>query len=652
MIDDEANHVPSQEEEEEDEEEYYDTKESFEDDDNILRDGKHTFLTIHKIGTTRLSCGTSPVYKASHVDDHGRPLGFVSLIRLNIWETSKWSSLEWKAQLNRLSDHPNILSIQRTFYAPPIHRCATFPLMDLGSIRGILLARFPNGLPEPCILLVLRETLLGLASVHEVGGVHKEVDAGHIFLDSRNGIKLAYQASLFDLDLDREMQHLSYLIPNSISHWAAAPEVVRRPKDYLHEGYSEKSDVWSVGITALELAYGAIKVTSRRELDRMVREISAKGRLPRRSDEMINFSGRITSDDSKHSKVYSRWFECMVAGCLHRNPSKRPSVIELLRCGVFDFLDQSSAYRHQAFDLLRKANHVPSQEEEEDKEEEEEEYYDTKEPLEDDKYKYYDKIVHPLLNHPNIMHVPQNFYSSPIPYCVTFPFMDLGSIRAVLFARFPKGLPEPCILLVLRETLRALAAVHLSGLVHQEVDAGHIFLDSRNGIKLAHQASLFDLDSVRGMIRLSYLNPSSISHWAAAPEVRGPKNYLHDGYSEKSDVWSVGITALELAYGAVKVTSRRELDRMAREISARRRLPRRSDEMINFIGHSKRIIRSGDYSKYSKAYSRGFECMVAGCLQRNPSKRPSVDELLRCGVFDFLDKSSAYRHRVFDLLRS
>ncbi|CAA0820360.1 Serine/threonine-protein kinase BLUS1 [Striga hermonthica] len=148
------------------------------------------------------------------------------------------------------------------------------------------------------------------------------------------------------------MQNLSYLNPNSISHWAAAPEVCWT-KYYLPDGYSEKSDVWSVGITALELAYGAVKVTSRQELDRMVREISAKGRLPRRSDEMMNFSGRITSEDSKYSKVYSRWFECMVVGCLHRNPSKRPSVIELLRCGVFNFLDKSSAYRHQAFDLLR-----------------------------------------------------------------------------------------------------------------------------------------------------------------------------------------------------------------------------------------------------------------------------------------------------------
>ncbi|GER57505.1 protein kinase [Striga asiatica] len=179
MMDEEANHVPSQEEEEdkeEEEEKYYDTQESFEDDDNILRDGNHTFRTMHEIGTTRLSLGTTPVYKASHFDDHGCPLGFV---------------------------------------------------------------------------------------------------------------------------------------------------------------------------------------TSRRELDRMVREISAERRLPRRSDEMINVSGhswkRIirSGDYPKYSKAYSRGFECMVAGCLQRNPSKRPSVIELLRCGVFDILDKSSANRHQAFDLLR-----------------------------------------------------------------------------------------------------------------------------------------------------------------------------------------------------------------------------------------------------------------------------------------------------------
>ncbi|CAI0464580.1 unnamed protein product [Linum tenue] len=163
-----------------------------------------------------------------------------------------------------------------------------------------------------------------------------------------------------------------------------------------------------------------------------------------------------------------------------------------------------------------------------------------------------------LLSHPNIL---ESHCSFTVDRClwVVMPFMSAGSLHSIISTAFPDGLSEPCIAVVLKETLRALY-----------IKAGNILMDSAGHVKLADFG-----------VSASVYEPRT-PYWMA-PEVI----HSHNGYSFKADIWSFGITALELA---------------------------------------------GDKKK--KKLSKSFKDMVASCLNQDPGKRPSADKLLKqCSFF-------------------
>ncbi|KAL0425929.1 UNVERIFIED_CONTAM: Serine/threonine-protein kinase dst1 [Sesamum radiatum] len=143
--------------------------------------------------------------------------------------------------------------------------------------------QFPDGMPEECILVALREALKGLSFIHAKGHVHKEITAGHIFFNGKPEIKLAFSASVFDLneDEDQSSSLSSFLPAASIYDWAAAPEVL----ESNHMEYTREADIWLIGITALELAYGGLRVMNREALETMVTKINLKKKLPKKSQE-------------------------------------------------------------------------------------------------------------------------------------------------------------------------------------------------------------------------------------------------------------------------------------------------------------------------------------------------------------------------------
>ncbi|CAN1310183.1 Serine/threonine-protein kinase BLUS1 [Linum perenne] len=175
-----------------------------------------------------------------------------------------------------------------------------------------------------------------------------------------------------------------------------------------------------------------------------------------------------------------------------------------------------------------------------------------------------------LLNHPNIL---ESHCSFTVDRClwVVMPFMSAGSLQSIISTCFPQGLSETCIAVVLKETLNAL-----------DIKAGNILMDSDGHVKLADfgvSASLYE---------------AGTPYWMA-PEVI----HSHTGYSLKADIWSFGITALELA----KVDGNKKL-------------------------------------------SKAFKEMVGACLNQDPAKRPCADKLLKhcsffknCKGLDFLVKN-------------
>ncbi|XP_017843801.2 putative serine/threonine-protein kinase STE20-like [Drosophila busckii] len=146
--------------------------------------------------------------------------------------------------------------------------------------------------------------------------------------------------------------------------------------------------------------------------------------------------------------------------------------------------------------------------------------------------------------HTNIIQILHSFIGDSDVF-VLYPFMNFGTCQVLLESAFPMGFPEPLIALIFKDILAALLYIHNNYFVHGAIRASHILLDS-------HKAVLSNFRECRSFIqhgrKKSVLHEVSLEanlNWAA-PEVLDQN--IH-GYTEKSDIYSVGITACELANG-------------------------------------------------------------------------------------------------------
>ncbi|KAL0379599.1 UNVERIFIED_CONTAM: Serine/threonine-protein kinase dst1 [Sesamum angustifolium] len=299
--------------------------------------GRDRYRIMHPIGTG--SGGSLQVYKAAYIAEHSAT--YQSMAVQDIFVAVKYESIDpepdvfmnLKAQVEKnglIPDHQNLMGIRTAFFYEGF-MCVVFPLMELGSMRSIMATQFPDGMPEECILVALREALKGLSFIHAKGHVHKEITAGHIFFNGKPEIKLAFSASVFDLneDEDQSSSLSSFLPAASIYDWAAAPEVL----ESNHMEYTREADIWLIGITALELVYGGLRVMNRETLEIMVTKINLKKKLPKKVKK-----GR--GGDLKADKIaclepswidptvqfkkrkFSKGFQNLVVKCLNLDPRR------------------------------------------------------------------------------------------------------------------------------------------------------------------------------------------------------------------------------------------------------------------------------------------------------------------------------------------
>lgn len=158
-----------------------------------------------------------------------------------------------EVQLMRLSDDNNILRCYCSFVQADQLWLVT-QLMDKGScLRAMAVAKnfgFGLGMNEEWFSYILKETLQGLSYLHDNGQIHRDVKAGNILLDSEGNVRLAdFGVSGWLVARGQKNESAKTFVGTPC--WMA-PEVMEQV-----DGYDYRADIWSLGITALELAKGS-----------------------------------------------------------------------------------------------------------------------------------------------------------------------------------------------------------------------------------------------------------------------------------------------------------------------------------------------------------------------------------------------------------
>ncbi|KAG0490294.1 hypothetical protein HPP92_007157 [Vanilla planifolia] len=189
--------------------------------------------------------GTATVYRAMYIPRNE----IVAVKCLDLHRSnSNLDDLRREAQMMCLIDHPNVVKGYCSFVVE--HSLwAVMPFMAEGSCLHLMKAAYPQGFEEHVIGSLLKETLKAIEYLHRHGHIHRDVKAGNILLDSSGAVKLAdFGAAAYMFDKGDRLRSRNTFVGTPC--WMA-PEVLQPGG-----GYDFKADIWSFGITALELAHG------------------------------------------------------------------------------------------------------------------------------------------------------------------------------------------------------------------------------------------------------------------------------------------------------------------------------------------------------------------------------------------------------------
>eukprot|EP00761_Pharyngomonas_kirbyi_P002343 gb/GECH01002347.1/.p1 GENE.gb/GECH01002347.1/~~gb/GECH01002347.1/.p1 ORF type:complete len:429 (+),score=86.91 gb/GECH01002347.1/:1-1287(+) len=224
--------------------------------------------------------------------------------------------------LKKVSDNENVVRYYGTYEADN----ELWIVMEFcgGFSVGNLIKYLHKPLTEIQIAAVCAAVLKGLVHLHKKQMIHRDIKADNILLTEAGEVKLA------DFGISAQLTNTISRRNTAIgtAYWMA-PEVIRE------SDYDEKADIWSLGITAIEMA-------QRKPPYYDINPMRALFMIPSRPAPTLN-----SPDD------FSDEFNDFIAHCVRKKPEERPSAKELLKHVFVRKARSTSGVIMDAIDRLR-----------------------------------------------------------------------------------------------------------------------------------------------------------------------------------------------------------------------------------------------------------------------------------------------------------
>ncbi|CAI5764266.1 serine/threonine-protein kinase Nek9 isoform X1 [Podarcis lilfordi] len=203
-------------------------------------------------------------------------------------------------------------------------------------------------------------------------------------------------------------------------------------------------------------------------------------------------------------------------------------------------------------------------------------------------------VILALLQHDNII-AYYNHFMDNTTLLIELEYCNGGNLYDKILRQKDKLFEEEMVVWYLFQIASAVSCIHREGILHRDIKTLNIFLTKANLIKLGDYGLAKKLNSEYSMAETLVGTPYYMS-----PELcQGVK------YNFKSDIWAVGCVAFEL------LTLKRTFD------------------ATNPLNLCLKIVQGNRAMEVdSSVYSLDLIHMVHSCLDQDPEKRPTADELL------------------------
>ncbi|XP_064188703.1 TRAF2 and NCK-interacting protein kinase-like isoform X8 [Anguilla rostrata] len=270
---------------------------------SALRDPAGIFELVELVGN-----GTyGQVYKGRHVKTG-------QLAAIKVMDVTGDEEEEIKQEINMLkkySHHRNIATYYGAFIKknPPGIDDQLWLVMEFcgaGSVTDLIKNTKGNSLKEEWTAYICREILRGLTHLHQHKVIHRDIKGQNVLLTENAEVKLVDFG--VSAQLDRTVGRRNTFI--GTPYWMA-PEVIACDEN-PDATYDFKSDLWSLGITAIEMAEGAPPLCD-------MHPMRALFLIPRNPAPRLK------------SKKWSKKFQSFIDSCLVKSHGQRPSTEQLLK---------------------------------------------------------------------------------------------------------------------------------------------------------------------------------------------------------------------------------------------------------------------------------------------------------------------------------